>query len=189
MNFRIDTFVLVSSQSHLVSTPYLGVFQKAMYVDGHERPDVVAYHKEFWRWWNPVNSVYHCLSPFSQISMQFIHNCDSLWWTYDDKTLEPIKPNLGPGDKSHVPLTHDKVIFQLNELQCRGWTRKCQMPLWKKNLGCKIHNSGYIVKQTGQLALSELQIEEQNKLSESQQLLGYESWDIIYPGKNGGSQV
>jgi len=49
------------------------------------------------------------------------------------------------------------------------------MPLWKKNLGCTIHNSGYIVKQTGQLALSELQIEEQNKLSESQQLLGYES--------------
>lgn len=117
--------------------------------------------------------------------MQFIHNFDSLRRTYDDKTLEPIEPNLGPGDKLHVPLTHGEVIFRPNELRRRVWTRKGQMPLRKKNPGHAIHNSGYIVEHTGRLALSESQIEEQNKLPESQRLPVYESREIIYPGKNG----
>jgi hypothetical protein len=59
------------------------------------------------------------------------------------------------------------------------------MPLQKKNPGRTIHNSGYIVEHTGRLALSESQIEEQNKLPESQRLPVYESREIIYPGKNG----
>ena len=59
------------------------------------------------------------------------------------------------------------------------------MPLWKKGPGWAIHNSGFIVEQTGCLALSPKQIAEQEKLPESKWLPCYDSQEIIYPGKNG----
>jgi hypothetical protein len=59
------------------------------------------------------------------------------------------------------------------------------MPLRKKNPGRAIHNSGFIVEQFGRLALSPSQIEEQNKLPESEHLPCYDSREIIYPGRNG----
>ena len=105
--------------------------------------------------------------------------------TGDDQTLEPIKPKLGPGVKLHVPVPHDEVIFRPNELRRRVWTKKGQMPLRKKGPGQAIHNSGFIVEQTGRLALSPEQIAEQEKLPESERLPCYDSREIIYPGKNG----
>ena len=65
------------------------------------------------------------------------------------------------------------------------WTKKGQMPLRKKGPGRAIHNSGFIVEQTGRLALSPKQIAEQEKLPESERLPCYDSREIIYPGKNG----
>lgn len=30
---------------------------------------------------------------------------------FDDKTLEPISPNLAPGEKEIILVTHDECIF------------------------------------------------------------------------------
>ena len=109
----------------------------------------------------------------------------SLWQEYDDQTLEPIKLKLGPGEKLCVPVPHDEVIFWPNELRRCMWTKKGQMPLWKKGPGWAIYNSGFIVEQIGHLALSPEQIAEQEKVPESKQLPCYDPQEIIYPGKNG----
>ena len=39
----------------------------------------------------------------------------SLWLEYDDQTLEPIEPKLVLGEKLHVPVLHNEVIFWPND--------------------------------------------------------------------------
>ena len=48
-----------------------------------------------------------------------------------------------------------------------------------------MHGSRFIVEQTGCQVISPEQIAEQEKLPESKWLSCYDSWVIIYPGKNG----
>ena len=36
--------------------------------------------------------------------------------TYTDEELEPVEPNLGPGEKLHIPIMHDETIFRANDL-------------------------------------------------------------------------
>ena len=102
---------------------------------------------------------------------------------YDDETLEPIEPVLGEGKKLHIPIPHNEVIFQSNELHCHAWTKKGQMPLWKKNPGRAIHNSGFIVKHFRHLVLSSSEIEEQNMLPESKHLPCYDSQKSFILGR------
>ena len=40
---------------------------------------------------------------------------DRLMYTYDDETMEPIPPVLGPGQKSHILLPQDEMIAHVNE--------------------------------------------------------------------------
>ncbi|KAI5988260.1 hypothetical protein EDC04DRAFT_2912578 [Pisolithus marmoratus] len=58
------------------------------------------------------------------------------------------------------------------------------MPLWKKGQGWAIHVSDFIIEQTGHLALSEVQLQNHNKLPQDQQLRTTDAQQIIYPGKN-----
>jgi len=87
--------------------------KKGIYVDGHEREDVVAYCKEFlmnfgandrcvliWALWQLLMGV-------------------RLRHTYTDDTLEPVEPQLEPGERLHVPVPHDETIYCSNELHCR----------------------------------------------------------------------
>ncbi|KZT19890.1 hypothetical protein NEOLEDRAFT_1158895 [Neolentinus lepideus HHB14362 ss-1] len=73
-------------------------------------------------------------------------------------TLEPIESTLGPGEKLHVPLPHDKSIAQSNELCRHLWIKDGWMLLWKKVQGHAIHISDFIVEQTGCLHLSDQQL-------------------------------
>ena len=58
------------------------------------------------------------------------------------------------------------------------------MPMRKKGQGRVIHVSDFIVEQTGRLALSKDQIQENAALPEKDQLKSTDACEIIYPGKN-----
>ncbi|KAJ2922656.1 hypothetical protein H1R20_g14444, partial [Candolleomyces eurysporus] len=137
--------------------------KKGMYVDGHERPDVIAYRTKL---------------------LEELARYEHLRTKYDDRTLEPIPPVLQPGERLHVPVFQDESIFRSNDLRRRVWVKDGKTPLRKKGQGRAIHVSDFIVEQTGRLKLSQAQIDEQNRLPESQRV-AEDAREIIYPGKNG----
>lgn len=104
--------------------------------------------------------------------------------TYRDDDLEPIEPQLGPGEKVHVPVFHDESIFRANDLRRRVYVRDGRMPLRKKGQGRAVHVSDFIIEQTGRLTLSASQIEENTQLPVTEQLQVTDAREIIYPGKN-----
>ena len=75
--------------------------RKDVFYDGHERPDVVQYRKE---WLNRM------------------FNYKRLMKDYDSDMLdEIIEPQLQPGEKEHVIVTHDESHFYVNEGQRKLW--------------------------------------------------------------------
>ncbi|KAF9225674.1 hypothetical protein BS17DRAFT_765486 [Gyrodon lividus] len=90
--------------------------------------------------------------------------------TYRNNDLEPIEPVLGPGERLHIPVMHDECIIWANELHC------CQ--------GYAIHVSGFIVEQSGWLALSENEQLENEAIPADQHLESINGQEIIYPGKD-----
>ena len=113
--------------------------KKGIYVDGHEWPDVVNYHKTF---------------------LNTIAENEHLQDMYSDKDLEIIQPTLNPGttEQKHIPVHHNKSIFRSNKLQQRVWVMGRKMPLRKKGQGKAIHVSDFITKEMGHLSLSEEQV-------------------------------
>jgi hypothetical protein len=154
--------------------------QKGMYIDGHERPDVIEAHEKFLR---KMEHYERCNSFIvSMYSCLFIH-C-SFMSTYDDKTLMRIPPYLGLGEKEHVLVTQDECIFHVNESRRQAWLLEHEQPIKKKGNGRAIHVSDFICETTGFLALSEAHIEEQMKLPPESRLCSFSAQHIIYPGKN-----
>ena len=111
--------------------------KKGIYVDAHEHPNVVEYHKTF---------------------LEKIAENEHLQNQYDDTTLDIIPPSLPVNQWKHVPIHHDKSIFQPNELLQKVWTKNGNMPLRKKGQGKAIHVSDFITEELGQLSLSEQQL-------------------------------
>lgn len=103
---------------------------------------------------------------------------------YDDTTLEPIPPTLGPGEKEHVLVPQDECIVSTNEARRRAWMQEHQQPLKRKGNGRAIHICGYICETTGHLKLSEEQVEAMKLLPEDQRLEVTDAYKTIYPGKN-----
>jgi hypothetical protein len=103
---------------------------------------------------------------------------------YDDVTLAPIPPNLGPGEKEHILVPQDESTISTNENPHQQWLLADQQPLKQKGNGHPIHICGWICETTGHLQLSKEQIKAQLELPEDQRLKVFDSWKIIYPGKN-----
>jgi len=103
---------------------------------------------------------------------------------YDNKTLEPIPPTLGPGEKEHVLLPQDECTVSTNDHPCQLWLKNNQQPLKKKGNGRGVHISDWICETTGWLALSEEQIAQQSQLPPEARLKATDARKIIYPGKN-----
>lgn len=111
--------------------------KKGIYVDGHQRADVVAYRATF---------------------LAAVAKNEHLRAQFSDETLELIPPTLQDGERRHVPIHHDESIFRSNELQQRVWVKDGNMPLRKKGQGKAIHISDFITEETGRLVLSEQQV-------------------------------
>ena len=110
--------------------------KKGIYVDRHERPDVVEYHKTF---------------------LAKIAENEHMQNQYDDTTLDII-PSLPVNQQKHVPIHHDESIFWPNKLLQKVWTKNGKMPLRKKGQGKAIHVSDFITEESGWLSLSEQQV-------------------------------
>jgi hypothetical protein len=96
--------------------------QKGVYVDGHERPDVVESRDKLieYLWLHVFPSV--SLSLIRSLSLRFFRFC----YKYEekkpeeetDKGGEPLKeiaPQLQPGEKIHYVLTHDECCVHAND--------------------------------------------------------------------------
>ena len=105
-------------------------------------------------------------------------------YKYDDVTMEPIPPQLAPGEKLHILLPQDECIANVNEQPRKVWLKDGQQPLRKKGKGRAIMISDWICETFGRLCLSEEQIADQAKLPEAERLRVTDARRIIYPGKN-----
>lgn len=103
---------------------------------------------------------------------------------YDDETCEPLPLNLPPGEKEHVPVSHDECAFHANDRQTSVWLRPDEQELRQKSRGRLIHVSSFSVEKYGQLALPPEDIEKNKLLPPEQQLSVTNARKIIEPGKN-----
>lgn len=100
--------------------------QKGLYFVGHERPDVI---KVWVRFLEQMKHYKRCTVEFGiKLNMQ----ADFLirfMYTYDDKIMEPIVLELGPGEKLHIFLTRDECYVHVLENAHHQWLAKGQQPL------------------------------------------------------------
>ena len=78
---------------HTLGYRYEG-YRKGVYLDGHEREDVVAYRKEF-------------LKIMKELEQQMAR--------YEGEEMEAIPPVLRSGEQELILVTHDKCIFYTND--------------------------------------------------------------------------
>ena len=99
-------------------------FKKGIYIDGHERADVVAYREnEF-------------LPRFEGIRHLLV--------TFDDHGNMILPKNLAPGEKPHFPISHDESTFKSNDGKGQMWMENGKQPLRPKGQGKGIMVSDFI---------------------------------------------
>ena len=105
-----------------------GRYTKGVYVDGHEREDVVLYHNEVFlpRW------------KLLQRRMVIFQEDDNGTVTWS------APPTLLPGEKPLVLVTHDESTFNANDGKRQGWMKKGEQPLRQKGKGRGIMVSGFL---------------------------------------------
>ena len=97
--------------------------RKAIYKDGHERPDVQEYRQNIF------------LPRMASFKSKMIE------WDHD---LQPIIKQLGVGEKPLVFITHYESTFNLNDGRKRIWIHEDKSPLRKKGRGQGLHVSDYL---------------------------------------------
>ena len=105
-------------------------------------------------------------------------------YTYNDITMEPIPPTLGPSQKLHILVPQDKCIAHVNETPHKVWLLNGEQPLCKKGNGRVIMISNWIIETCRQLHLLPEQISHQATLPEASCLRVTDACWIIYPRKN-----
>ncbi|CAG8742762.1 17712_t:CDS:2 [Rhizophagus irregularis] len=134
-------------------------FKKGVYVDGHERPDVIAYRSKF---------------------LEQMASYEKLMPKFEDDNLEiQINPNLQENEHLHILVTHDETTFHSNDGRQSGWASHGEQPLRKKGRERSIHVSDFLCETIGRLQLSEEQ-----KLSEVANNIPYEARVIMNPETN-----
>lgn len=75
--------------------------KKGVYMDGHEREDVIAYRNEVF------------LPAMAKFEARMVQ--------YDGPDMKPIKPKLAPGEKEIIPQFHDECCFHANDQASYAW--------------------------------------------------------------------
>jgi len=101
-----------------------GRYGKGVYIDGHERENVIFYRKEVFlpRW----QEIQRRLVVFKEVGS----------WERPS--------SLEPGEKPLVFVTHDESTFNANDGKRQGWMRKGHQPLRQKSKGRGIMVSGFL---------------------------------------------
>ena len=113
--------------------------RKGVYIDGHERSDVVEYRKLYLKRLEII-SLTHASPPFCQ----------------DE---QPVEHFIGPQRKSVVLFFHDESTFHSNEDQRWMWAEKGKQPIRPKGLGQSIMVSDFVDEFNGLLTLTEGEFE------------------------------
>ena len=113
--------------------------KKGIYYDGHERLDVVIYRKE---WLKRMFEYQKLMKDFDGDLMDII-----------------IEPQLNPGEKEIVQVTHDECHFYANDGQRRIWMREDEDILRSKHQGRSIMVSAFLCPCHGLLRLSDEQLQ------------------------------
>jgi hypothetical protein len=138
-------------------------FRKDIYVDGHERDDVVEYRKKFL----DQMEIYERYMPI-----------------FDGENMEHvIWPSLNSGEKKHILVTHDESVFFSNDGLDKFWGPNGEQPLRPKNKGASIHVSEFLCETIGRLCLGPEEKEYNNNLPENERI-PKEACTIIRPGVN-----
>ncbi|UZO06126.1 uncharacterized protein OCT59_026457 [Rhizophagus irregularis] len=114
--------------------------KKGVYYDGHERPDVVKYRKE---WLKRMFEYQRLMKDFDGDMMDIVS-----------------EPQLKLGDKELVQITHDECHFYANDGQRRIWMREDEDILCSKHQGRSIMVSAFLCLYHGLLQLSDEQMRE-----------------------------
>ncbi|PCH34871.1 hypothetical protein WOLCODRAFT_155522 [Wolfiporia cocos MD-104 SS10] len=109
------------------------VVQKGVYMDGHERADVIKYHQDVFL--PLMASLEHCMVRF------------------EGPELVCIEPELHAGEVEVRAYWHDESIFHVNDEARNLWLRDGEQPLRKKGRGQLIHVSDFICEETGRLVI------------------------------------
>lgn len=115
-------------------------YKKALYFDGHERPDVVDYRQNVFL---PAMAEYR----------------DRLVEYRLDNIFEEVIKNLPLGVRKLVLCPHDESTMQSNDGQKAGWGPENEMPLLKKGVGRGSHRSDVICSTVGWLRNAGQQLE------------------------------
>ncbi|KIK49712.1 hypothetical protein GYMLUDRAFT_253663 [Collybiopsis luxurians FD-317 M1] len=120
--------------------------KKGVYVDGHERPDVVVKRSQY------AKIMFEEIFPFCTL--------------YDGPDLVKVEPSLKSGEKLHRVLYQDETCFHAND-QCNSiWVKEDEQPIRDKSRGRVVHVSDFIIadSENGRLALTEEEIGVQMRL-------------------------
>ena len=112
--------------------------KKSIYYDGHERPDVVKYRKE---WLERMFGYKKFMKEFEGDILDVV-----------------LEPELNPGEKELVQVTHDKCHFYANDGRWRVWVGEEESILRSKHLGRSIIVSGFLCSCHGPLQLTDKQL-------------------------------
>lgn len=102
---------------------YQGIFY-----DGHERPDVIEYRKEF---------------------LNQMEKYEQLMSKYEGENMTRVLPILEDGQKEHILVTHDECIFYSNDGKRGIWAKNGELPLCKKGNGRSIMVSEFLTEVDG----------------------------------------
>ena len=97
---------------------------KGVFIDGHEREDVVRYRQE------------EFIPAIDRLCNYFVT------WNLEGEMVLP--PNLPPGEKPHILVTHDESTFNANDGKRKLWMQKGKQPIRPKGKGKGIMVSDFI---------------------------------------------
>lgn len=138
---------------------------KGVYVDGHEREDVVASRKKF------IDIFEREIFPFVFllffIYKRFNISIYSHCCTYSGDNLEiEHPPVLNIGGRTYCIICQDECCCHAND-QCNCvWQEEGVQPLRDKSRGRIVHTSDFVLEASGYLKLTPEEISEQMKLPE-----------------------
>ncbi|KAF8585146.1 hypothetical protein K439DRAFT_1344160, partial [Ramaria rubella] len=105
--------------------------RKGVYMDGHEREDVVKYQNDIF------------LPAMAKFEKRMIR--------FEGLKLKQVEPTLLPGERILIAEFHDESCCQQNEFKTSAWVQKGEQILQKKGQGRLIHISDFIEEVNGRL--------------------------------------
>ena len=137
----LDANKTISSETCRIWLKKLGFLPKeytqGVYIDGHERHDVVEYRRQF-------------LQQLDSLMPQMVTV------NHNDPQGPNIMPNLIGGSRPHILVTHDECIFRAHDGKKTFWTDPGQSIILPKGPGRGIMVSDFLTDIDGRLEIPEL---------------------------------